>query len=309
MLDTDNGSPAIGSASRNSPMFPYSIIAAGLTLNAPNFSQDHLGVSYLEWLTNSIVATFIVVATIVYLARQATRRLEIIPGPSQNMFEAVMVILYDTLEGIVGKHMVTKVFSLLATLFIFILTANWFGLLPGVGSIGWGNVTGPFRSISSVDVPILRPTTADLNMTLGMSVIFMGFWLYWTVTEVGVWGFLKHEFGVKGGMKGLMALLLAPIFFFVGLIEVVSIGFRPVSLSLRLFGNIFAGENLLTTMITLGKTLGVPDWISAIMSVTVPIPFYFLELLVGLLQAMVFVLLCAVYIQLSTTHDEGEEHH
>lgn len=290
-------------------MFPYSIIAAGLTLNAPNFSQDHLGVSYLEWLTNSIVATFIVVATIVYLARQATRRLEIIPGPSQNIFEAVMVILYDTLEGIVGKHMVTKVFSLLATLFIFILTANWFGLLPGVGSIGWGEVTGSFRSISSVDVPILRPTTADLNMTLGMSVIFMGFWLYWTVTEVGVWGFLKHEFGVKGGLKGVMALLLAPIFFFVGIIEIVSIGFRPVSLSLRLFGNIFAGENLLTTMITLGKTLGVPDWISAIISVTIPIPFYFLELLVGLLQAMVFVLLCAVYIQLSTTHDEGEEHH
>jgi F-type H+-transporting ATPase subunit a len=106
-----------------------------------------------------------------------------------------------------------------------------------------------------------------------------------------------------------MAMLLAPIFFFVGIIEIVSIGFRPVSLSLRLFGNIFAGENLLITMITLGKTLGVPGWLSAIISVIVPIPFYFLELLVGLLQAMVFVLLCAVYIQLSTTHDEEEAHH
>lgn len=285
------------------------IIAAGLTLNAPSFSEDHLGVSYLEWLTNSIVATFIVVATIIYLARQATRRLEIIPGPSQNMFEAVMVILYDTLEGIVGKHMVGKVFSLLATLFIFILTANWFGLLPGVGSIGWGEVTGGFRYVPHVDVPILRPTTADLNMTLGMAVIFMCFWAYWTFTEVGLWGFLKHEFGVKGGMTGIMAALLAPIFFFVGIIEIVSIGFRPISLSLRLFGNVFAGENLLTTMITLGQTLGVPGWISAIISVIVPIPFYFLELLVGLLQAMVFVLLCSVYIQLSTSHDEEEAHH
>jgi len=289
-------------------MVSYLFIAAGLTLNAPNFSEEHLGVGYLEWLTNSLVATFIVVATIVYLARQATRQLAIIPGPSQNIFEAVMVILYDTLEGIVGKHMVTRVFSLLATLFIFILIANWFGLLPGVGSIGWGDVTGSFRHVPNVEVPILRPTTADLNMTLGMAVIFMGFWLYWTLSEVGLMGFLKHTFGVKGGMKGIMAALLFPIFFFVGIIEIVSIGFRPISLSLRLFGNVFAGENLLTTMITLGKTLGVPEWIAVVISLIVPIPFYFLELLVGLLQAMVFVLLCAVYIQLSTTHDEDEAH-
>lgn len=294
---------------RISPMVSLSLIAAGLPLNAPNFSEEHLGVGYFEWLTNSIVATGIVVFTIIFLARRATRSLEIIPGPSQNMFEALMVILYDTLEGIVGKHMVLRVFSLLATLFIFILTANWFGLLPGVGSIGWGDISGPARYIAHVDVPILRPTTADLNMTLGMSLIFMAFWLYWTISEVGLFGFLKHEFGVKGGMKGVMALMLAPIFFFVGIMEMVSIGFRPVSLSLRLFGNVFAGENLLSTMITLGKTLNLPDWISAVVSVLVPIPFYFLELLIGLLQAMVFVLLCAVYIQLSTTHDEEEAHH
>jgi F-type H+-transporting ATPase subunit a len=290
-------------------MVSLSLIAAGLPLYAPNFSEEHLGVGYLEWLTNSIVATGIVVLTILFLARRATRSLEIIPGPSQNMFEAVMVILYDTLEGIVGKHMVVRVFSLLATLFIFILTANWFGLLPGVGSIGWGEVSGAARYIPHVDVPILRPTTADLNMTLGMSIIFMGFWAYWTFSEVGVWGFIKHEFGVKGGMKGLMAMLLAPIFFFVGIIEIVSIGFRPVSLSLRLFGNVFAGENLLSTMITLGQTLGLPTWASFIVGCIVPIPFYFLELLVGLLQAMVFVLLCAVYISLSTSHDEEEAHH
>lgn len=290
-------------------MVSLSLIAAGLPLYAPNFSEEHLGVGYLEWLTNSIVATGIVVLTILFLARRATRSLEIIPGPSQNIFEAVMVILYDTLEGIVGKHMVLKVFSLLATLFIFILTANWFGLLPGVGSIGWGEIGGSARYIAHVDVPILRPTTADLNMTLGMAIIFMGFWAYWTFSEVGVWGFIKHEFGVKGGMKGLMAALLAPIFFFVGIIEIVSICFRPISLSLRLFGNVFAGENLLSTMITLGQTLGLPTWASFILGCIIPIPFYFLELLVGLLQAMVFVLLCAVYISLSTSHDEEEAHH
>ncbi|MBN8710823.1 MAG: F0F1 ATP synthase subunit A [Verrucomicrobia bacterium] len=283
------------------------IIASSLTLNAPNFSESELGVGYFEWLTNSILATFIVVAAIVFWARQATRNMQIVPGPTQNLFEAVVEFLYDMLEGIVGKHMVGRVFSLLASLFIFILIANWFGLLPGVGSIGWGH---PDHSGHGFDitVPLLRPTTADLNMTLGMATVFMFFWIYWTLSEVGVKNFLAHIFGVKGGLKGIAALLLAPIFFFVGIIEVISILFRPVSLSLRLYGNVFAGENLLSSMINLGRDLGLPDWLSAGMSVLVPIPFYFLELLVGVLQALVFTLLCAVYIQLSTTHDEEEEH-
>jgi len=90
---------------------------------------------------------------------------------------------------------------------------------------------------------------------------------------------------------------------------VVSIAFRPVSLSLRLFGNIFAGENLLTAMINLGNDLGLPTWVSYIFSVTIPVPFYFLEILVGMLQALVFMLLCSVYIQLSTSHDEEEVGH
>ena len=281
------------------------LIAAGLTLNAPSFSLEHLGVSYLEWLTNSLVATFLVVGAVVFWARQATRRMELVPGPTQNLFEAVIETLHDMLEGIVGKHMVSRVFSLLASLFIFILIANWFGLLPGVGSIGWGH-PAPGGHGFEVLVPLLRPTTADLNMTLGMATVFMGFWLYWTIAEIGVGGFLKHNFGVKGGLKGAMALALFPIFFFVGIIEIISILFRPVSLSLRLFGNVYAGENLLTTMITLGNTLGLPTWVAYLSSILLPIPFYFLELLVGLLQAFVFTLLCAVYIQLSTSHDEDE---
>jgi F-type H+-transporting ATPase subunit a len=136
----------------------------------------------------------------------------------------------------------------------------------------------------------------------------MIFWLYWSLTEVGVKNFLSHIFGVKGGLTGFMALILIPVFLFVGVIEVVSMAFRPVSLSLRLYGNVFAGENLLSTMITLGNQLQLPSWVSYIMSVTIPLPFYFLEILVGLLQAAVFMLLCSVYIQLSTAHEEGEGH-
>ena len=281
-------------------------IAAGLTLNAPSFSQDALGVTYFEWLTNSMLVAAIVVLVVLWWARKATKSMELVPGGTQNSFEAVVEFLYDMLEGIVGKHMVGRAFSLLATLFIFILFANWFSLIPGVGSIGWGHEV-PDHGFE-VQVPLLRPTTADLNMTLGMALVAFCLWLYWTISEVGVWGFLVHTFGPKGGLKGAMKLIFAIIFFFVGVIEVVSILVRPVSLSLRLFGNVFAGETLLSSMITLGQTLGFPPIVTYVMSLIVPVPFYFLELLVGLLQALVFTLLCAVYIQLSTTHDEEEEH-
>lgn len=276
-------------------------IAADIPLYASKLFLD------IEWLTNSIFVSLLVMGVVLLFARRATKEVKLVPDGPQNRFEAIVETLYDTVEEIVGPHMVGKVISLLATLFIFILFSNWFALLPGVGSIGFGERTG-FLTVPVIDVPLFRPTTADLNMTLAMAFVFMVMWLYWSIQEMGVGGFLKHMFGVKGGVKGFMGVALIPIFFLVGVIEVVSIAFRPVSLSLRLFGNIFAGENLLLTMLTIGKKFGLPDIVAYISSVILPIPFYFLELLIGLLQAMVFTLLCAVYITLSTTHDEEEEH-
>ncbi|MCX7868726.1 MAG: F0F1 ATP synthase subunit A, partial [Terrimicrobiaceae bacterium] len=281
------------------------LLAAALTLNAPEFAGQYVPADFLGWLTNSIFVAAVVTALIAFWARSATRQMSLVPGPTQNLFEALVEGLYDMLEGIVGHHMIKKSFSLLATLFIFILVSNWFALMPGVGSIGWGK---PGEKGFDVEVPILRPATADLNMTLGMAAVFMVMWLVWTIQDVGWKGFLEHMFGVKGGIKGVLFFLLAPLFFFVGIIEVISTLFRPISLSLRLFGNIFAGENLLTAMITLGKSMGLPEVAAMIASITVPVPFYFLEILVGLLQATVFTLLCAVYLQLSTAHEEEEDH-
>ncbi|HEV3064860.1 MAG TPA: F0F1 ATP synthase subunit A, partial [Chthoniobacterales bacterium] len=197
-------------------------------------------------------------------------------------------------------HMIPKVFPLIATQFIFILTANWFGLIPGVGTI-W------IRTGTDVVQPLLRPANADLNMTLGMALFFMAWWLLWTIQEVGVIGFLKENFAPKGGLKGALWVVLLPLFAFVGVIEMVSIAIRPVSLSFRLFGNMYAGETLLHTMSALSASLPVPlNWLCSILF---PLPFYFLELLVGLLQAFVFAMLCAVYIKLSTEHEEGERAH
>ncbi len=289
-------------------MLTNPFLSAALTLHAPGLFDEFGEVSFASWLTNSIFVSVIISVFVIWFCRRATAHLSLVPDRRQNSFEAIVQGLYDTLEGIVGHHMIGKCFSLLATLFIFILASNWFALFPGVGSIGWGERASGFLNVPEMTTPLLRPTTADMNMTLAMATLFMIMWLYWSIGEVGAKGFLTHIFGVKGGLKGFMAIALIPVFLFVGMIEVVSIMFRPVSLSLRLFGNVFAGENLLMAMITLGKNLGFPEWMAYIASVTVPIPFYFLELLIGILQATVFMLLCAVYLQLSTSHDEEEEH-
>ena len=142
-----------------------------------------------------------------------------------------------------------------------------------------------------------------MNMTLSMAVIFFVCWIIWAFQANGVIGFLLHLFAPKGDTTGFMKLLMIFVFLAVGVLEVVSILFRPISLSFRLFGNIFAGENMLETMAGL-----VPGWIGAVL---VPIPFYFMELLVGLVQALVFMLLTAVFTMLICQHDDehGKEHH
>ena len=259
-----------------------------------------------KYLTSSILVAVVCTLFILIWARRATRRMELIPKRTQNLFEALVEGLYNTLEPIVGRHMIARTFPLLATIFIYILTANYFGLLPGVGTIGFGPKSGPL-AVSEVTNPLLRAASADLNMTLAIAGLFMVIWLYWTFVVTGPVQFLKHTFGPKGGLTGVLKLVLIPIFFFVGVIEVISIAFRLVSLSMRLYGNIFAGENLLHSMSTLGDKLPLP--IAYLSSIVLPLPFYFLELLVGLIQAFVFMLLCAVYIQLSTTHEEEEGSH
>lgn len=258
----------------------------------------------LGWFTNSMVVGLVVTGLVLWFTRMATKKMATIPGTKQNFVELVVEFLYGQVEGIVGKHVAPKAFPLLATIFIFIITANWFGLFPGVGTVGWGEAVAPL-SLEYVHVPLLRPATADLNMTLALAVVFMVVWFWISVRELGVWGSIVHIFGPKGGLQGVLKYALLPIFIFVGLIEIVSIVFRPVSLSLRLLGNIFAGETLLYQMGGLGENVfGASGFFAFLTSVAFPIPFYFMEILVGALQATVFTLLCAVYIKLSTTHEE-----
>jgi F-type H+-transporting ATPase subunit a len=242
-------------------------------------------------ITNSMVVTWLVAIGLIVFAQLATRRMSEIPGGAQNFLEWLVESVYNLLESIIGAHLVKKTFWFFGTIFIFILATNWAGLIPGVGSIGWGHQTDHGFVIAK---PLFRGANADLNMTLAMALVFFACWLVWALQEVGVKGIVTELFAPKGDMTGVMKLLMIVVFFAAGLLEVISILFRPISLSFRLYGNVFAGENMLETMATMVPGLG---WL-------LPIPFYFMELLVGLVQAMVFMLLTAVFTLLICQHHE-----
>jgi len=232
-------------------------------------------------ITNSMLVTWIVAVVLILFARYATRQIQDVPSGAQNFWEWLVESLCDFLEGIIGRDLVKKTFWFFATIFIFILFTNWFGLIPGVGTIGWG-VQGEHGF--EVTRPLLRGGNADMNMTLAMALVFFACWTVWAIQSNGFGGFVLHLFGPKGETSGLLKMLMIVVFAAVGILEVVSILFRPVSLSFRLYGNIFAGENMLESMANLVPGL---SWL-------IPIPFYFLEVLVGLVQALVFMLLtCA----------------
>ena len=273
-----------------------------VTMDAQNLVQG------APWFTNSTLIALVVLALVITAFRMATKNMQLVPSGFQNIFEALIELLYDNVEQIVGPKVAKQCFHLILTIFVYVIISNWFGLLPGVGTIGnmATKVAEDGKQFNEMVTPYIRPATADLNMTLGIAISFMLLWIVITIKEAGVIGFLKHTFCPPGGIIGFMKYALIPIFMFVGVIEVVSIALRPVSLSLRLFGNVFAGETLLHKMGSLVSTEN--EIINFICSVIVPLPFYFMELLVGALQAMVFALLCTIYIQLSTAHDEEEGH-
>lgn len=241
-------------------------------------------------ITNSMVVSWIVALGLIVFAQLATRNMEQVPSGAQNFLEWLVEALYKFMVGIIGPHLAQRTFWFFATIFIFILSANWIGLIPGVGTVGWGHQTAHGFRITH---PLFRGANADVNMTLAMALVFFASWLVWAFREVGIRGFLKELFAPKGESEGVLRILMVIVFFAAGCLEVVSILFRPISLSFRLYGNVFAGENLLEAMARLVPGFG---WL-------VPIPFYFLELLMGLVQALVFMLLTAVFTMLMCQHE------
>ena len=225
-------------------------------------------------ITNSMVVTIVVALLIILVAQAATSNVQLIPSGLQNFVELLVESLYGFFESILGPDMVKQTFWFFGTIFIFILFTNWFGLLPGMGTVGWGT-PDEHGHLHHLSEPLLRGVNADVNMTLAMAAMFMVLWLFWSLQALGVGGFFGHIFNVKGHGIGFFGFFLVAVFIFVGLIEVVSIGVRPVALTFRLYGNIFAGENILETVMNLGGPYF--GWLAVL-------PFYFLEILVGLVD-------------------------
>lgn len=243
-------------------------------------------------VTNAMVTSWVVSVVLIFLIRYAVGpRPKMIPDKGQAIVENLLEGIRGTIQPIVGKRMVGPTFPLLLGFFVFILIQNWSGLVPGVGTFGHYDEHGHL-------VYYFRPGNTDLNMTLALAVISFLAWLFYVIKYAGFKVIFYDLFGNKASKSDVPSVVyyaLFAIFFGVGLIEVISILLRLISLSFRLFGNVFGGENLLVN-------------ISGLFGYILPVPFYFLELLIGLIQAFVFTLLTAIYIGLICNHGEEGDH-
>ncbi len=295
-----------------------------------SLAAEKLGTLWGVPVTNSLLTAWLVLGLLTVLSILATRKLSLIPSTGQSMAELLVGGLYDFFSSIVGKY-IKQFFPLLASLFIFIITANWVGLLPGVGTIGFfhtdaqavvqeeavsampavdsltveehvvevvpeGHAVAPgiTKEVSTATpieagaqeakfTPLFRGATADINMTLALAMI--------AVIAIQYFGFRALGFQYTTRFISFKS----PINFFVGLLELVSEISKVISFAFRLFGNIFAGEVLLTVM-------------AFLMPFVIPLPFLMLELFVGFIQALVFSMLTGVFLSVAVSHGEGEHH-
>jgi F-type H+-transporting ATPase subunit a len=256
-------------------------------------------------ITNSLLTTWIVMGILFIFTFFATRKMSMVPQGVQLIAEMVIGSLHDFFKSVVGKYL-DAFFPLIASIFLFVIVANWIGLLPGVGTIGFfetkkevitqtsetetsesKTVTQSEKTVPPVEkkefVPLLRGATADINTTLALALV--------TVFCIQYFGF-KFS-GIHYAKKFID--ISNPINFFIGILEILSEISRIISFAFRLFGNIFAGEVLLTVM-------------AFLMPFIAPLPFLSLELFVGFIQALVFSLLAAVFLYMAVTHGEHESH-
>lgn len=253
-------------------------------------------------VTNSMLMTWVVAALIILIVRATTWKLSEIPGRGQNVMEALIEGWESLMGNVLEPKVVKWVFPFATTFFIFIVIANFTDLLPGVGSIGWVHEKpGAYLSTSHVAVPFFRPPTSDVNLTLAMSSVFFVMGLYWAVRYNGFWGLIKHTFGVKVETNKYAFVPLLLLFIFIGVMESFSILFiRPLALALRLYGNIFGGETMLTMAMSQD---------SFVMAVLLSLPGFFFETVVCLLQAFVFAMLSVAFIgTMCASHDEEHSH-
>lgn len=244
----------------------------------------------MSWVTVIILVTFFVAA-----GKKAKKNVSKAPTGVHNFFEVILEQALNMADSVTGERKKTlKFLPIVLALFLFILVSNWMGLLPGVGTIGFIE-NGEHGKIF---VPLLRGATADLNTTLAIALFSVIMSHIFGVITVGVWSHFNKFVNLKAIVaipkkfkKDPAIIMVNPIKIFVGLIEVISEVAKVASLSLRLFGNIFAGEVLLASMMAISAFL-------------LPLPFMFLELIVGIVQALVFAILTLAFMSIATSAEE-----
>lgn len=230
----------------------------------------HLGPFFL---TNTLLATLLADAILIVGVAFLSKNIKLIPNFFQNMVENIIETFYSLTESVASKR-TPIIFPYFMSFFLFILVANWSSLIPGFGTIGFFE-EGHFT-------PLLRGATSDLNTTLGLALVS---------------AFATHMIAIKAtGIKEYLSRYFSfnPINLFIGILEIISEITKIISLSFRLFGNIFAGEIVLLTT-------------AGIFAFLFPIPFLLLEVIVGLVQALVFGMLTMTFMAvLSTPHHEAK---
>lgn len=230
-------------------------------------------------VTNSMVGALVVSLLLVTFAVLVGRRTSVVPGRAQTLLELPFEFVFGMVREQGGRYW-RQILPFIATIFIFILLANWMGILPGVGTVGLMEHEGGEQML----VPFIRPAAADLNFTLGLALVAFIVFAYFGIRAHGGAGYAKE---VLLPQPRALAILMGPI-------ELVSHLSRVISLSMRLFGNVFAGEVLVTVLLAIG-----PMFVFAVL---------ILELLFGAVQALVFAILAMTYVVLATTsHAAGDD--
>lgn len=282
--------------------FPAEIETSHSTETAASHEIKHETTLYPEsvfhigsfTVTNSLINSWLAVFIIVIVSLILGKKIKKIPSGVQNYFETIVAASLNLADSVTGDRQKSKkIFPLVFGIFIFILLNNWLGLLPGVGSIGFTEKIDE----ELVFVPFLRGSTADLNTTLGLALLAVVGANVFGIITVGAWRYFNKFINLAAIAeiphkikKEPTIIFVNPLKMFVGLIEIVGELAKIASLSFRLFGNIFAGEVLLASL-------------AVIFAFLLPIPFMFLEILIGIIQALIFAMLTLVYFTIASAKE------
>lgn len=227
-------------------------------------------------VTNSLLLSWVTVLILLIIGLLLRAKLSLLPGKLQGIFEALFEEMLSLMDNVLGSRAKSERYlPIVATVFLFVLVSNWFEVIPGLGSVFFKGMHEGEHAL----IPILRSPSADLNFTIALAVIVMFSVQLLGVLAVGVKRYSHKFFNFSN-----------PIVAFAGLLELISEFVKIISFSFRLFGNIFAGEVLLLI-------------VGFLLPFAVPLPFLFLEVFVGFIQAFIFSMLTMVFIAMAVAEE------